>query len=184
MIKKIDYSKYFKIISKNLQNFNYKKIESVRKKISSLNKDNKIILIGNGGSASISNHVAVDITKILKKRAITFNEPNLITCFANDYGYEKWVEKALEAYALKGDIIILISSSGKSKNIINAAKYAKKMNIYVATFTGFKKNNPVSKLGNENLWINSTEYNVVEMVHHIWLLSIVDLIQSKKNSKN
>ena len=60
----------------------------------------------------------------------------------------------------------------------------KKKNIYVATFTGFKKNNPVSKLGNENLWINSTEYNVVEMVHHIWLLSIVDLIQSKKNSKN
>ena len=65
MIKKIDYSKYFKIISKNLQNFDYKKMESVRKKISSLNKDNKIILIGNGGSASISNHVDVDITKIL-----------------------------------------------------------------------------------------------------------------------
>ena len=69
MIKKIDYSKYFKIISKNLQNFDYKKMESVRKKISSLNKDNKIILIGNGGSASISNHVAVDITKILKKKS-------------------------------------------------------------------------------------------------------------------
>ena len=82
MINKIDYTKYFKNISKNLQNFDYKKMEAVRKKISSLNKDNKIILIGNGGSASISNHVAVDLTKILKKRAITFNEPNLITCFA------------------------------------------------------------------------------------------------------
>jgi D-sedoheptulose 7-phosphate isomerase len=180
MIREIKYSQYFKKISKNLQSFDYKKIESLRKKISSLNKNNKIILIGNGGSASISNHVAVDITKILKKRAVTFNEPNLITCFANDYGYEKWAEKALEAYALKDDVIILISSSGKSKNIINAAKYAKKNDIYLATLTGFKKNNPVSKLGNENLWINSTEYNVIEMVHHIWLLSIVDLIQTKK----
>ena len=67
MIRKINYSQYFKKISKNLQRFDYKKIESLRKKISSLNKNNKIILIGNGGSASISNHVAVDITKILKK---------------------------------------------------------------------------------------------------------------------
>ena len=81
---------------------------------------------------------------------------------------------------MKDDVIILISSSGKSKNIINAAKYAKKNNIYLVTLTGFKKNNPVSKLGNQNLWINSTEYNVIEMVHHIWLLSIVDLIQTKK----
>ena len=183
MIEKIKYSNYFENLSKNLNKFNYKKFEAIRSKISSLNKKNKIILIGNGGSASISSHVAVDITKILKKRAITFNEPNLITCFANDYGYERWAEKALEAYAIKDDIIILISSSGKSKNIINAAKYAKKNKIYLATFTGFKKNNPVSKIGNENLWVDSSEYNVIEMVHHIWLLSLVDLIKNYK-SKN
>jgi len=126
MIKKNNYSKYFENITNNVQSFDYRKIETIRKKISSLNKNNKIILIGNGGSASISSHVAVDLTKILKKRAICFNEPNLITCFANDYGYEKWAEKALEAYALKNDIVILISSSGKSKNLINAGKFAKK----------------------------------------------------------
>jgi len=176
MIKKNNYSKYFENITNNVQSFDYRKIETIRKKISSLNKNNKIILIGNGGSASISSHVAVDLTKILKKRAICFNEPNLITCFANDYGYEKWAEKALEAYALKNDIVILISSSGKSKNLINAGKFAKKKNLFVATFTGFKKNNPLSKIGNENLWVNSTKYNVVEMTHHIWLLALVDLI--------
>ena len=176
MIKKNNYSKYFENITNNVQSFDYRKIETIRKKISSLNKKNKIILIGNGGSASISSHVAVDLTKILKKRAICFNEPNLITCFANDYGYEKWAEKALEAYALKNDIVILISSSGKSKNLINAGKFAKKKNLFVATFTGFKKNNPLSKIGNENLWVNSTKYNVVEMTHHIWLLALVDLI--------
>ena len=176
MIKKINYSKYFENISKNVQSFDYKKIESIRKKISSLNKNNKIILIGNGGSASISSHVAVDLTKILKKRAICFNEANLITCFANDYGYEKWAEKALEAYALKNDVVILISSSGKSKNLINACKFAKKKGIFVATFTGFKKNNSLSKIGNINLWVNSSKYNVVEMTHHVWLLALVDLI--------
>ena len=176
MIKKDNYIKYFESISKSLQKFDYKKMEIIRSKISSLKKNNKIILVGNGGSASISNHVAVDITKILKKRAITFNEPNLITCFANDYGYEKWVEKALAAYALKNDLLILISSSGKSKNIINAARFAKRKGIYVITFTGFKKNNPLSQVGNVNLWVNSKEYNVIEMTHHIWLLAAVDLI--------
>lgn len=176
MIKKNNYHKYFESIANNIQSFDYKKIEIIRKKISSLNKNNKVILIGNGGSASISSHVAVDLTKILKKRAICFNEPNLITCFANDYGYERWVEKALESYALKNDIVILISSSGKSKNLINAAKFAKKKKLFVATFTGFKKNNPLSKIGNENLWVNSSRYNVVEMTHHIWLLALVDLI--------
>ena len=176
MIKKINYSKYFHNITNNVQSFDYNKIETIRKKISSLNKNNKIILIGNGGSASISSHVAVDLTKILKKRAICFNEPNLITCFANDYGYEKWAEKALEAYALKNDVVILISSSGKSKNLVNACKFAKKKKIYVVTLTGFKKNNPLSKLGNENLWVDSSKYNVVEMTHHIWLLALVDLM--------
>jgi D-sedoheptulose 7-phosphate isomerase len=81
-------------------------------------KNNKIIIVGNGGSASIAAHAAVDFTKVLKIRSITFNESNLITCFANDYGYENWVKKAIEFYALKGDILILISSSGKSQNLI------------------------------------------------------------------
>ena len=176
MIKKITYQKYFRDISKKINSFDYKKMEILKKKITSLNKNNKIILIGNGGSASISSHVAVDFTKILNKRAICFNDPNLITCFANDYGYEKWVAKALEAHALRKDLIILISSSGRSKNLINACKFARKKKIFVTTFTGFKKNNPLSKIGNQNIWVDSSKYNVVEMTHHIWLLALVDLI--------
>ena len=176
MIKKITYQKYFRDISKKINSFDYKKMEVLKKKITSLNKNNKIILIGNGGSASISSHVAVDFTKILNKRAICFNDPNLITCFANDYGYEKWVVKALEAHALRKDLIILISSSGRSKNLINACKFARKKKIFVTTFTGFKKNNPLSKIGNQNIWVDSSKYNVVEMTHHIWLLALVDLI--------
>lgn len=180
MIKKKKYSNYFENLSENLNKFNYKKLEAIRSKISSLNKKNKIILIGNGGSASISNHVAVDITKILKKRAITFNEPNLITCFANDYGYENWIKKAIEFYLDKDDVLILVSSSGQSKNIINAAKFAKKKGIILITFSGFKKNNPLSKIGKINIWVNSKVYNHVENIHQIQLLSIADLIAKSK----
>jgi len=76
-------------------------------------KGRKVILVGNGGSAAIASHVAVDLTKAARVRAINFNEADLITCFANDYGYEHWVEKALGAYADPGDLAILISSSGE-----------------------------------------------------------------------
>ena len=170
---------YCRNISKKLDLINISDFLVLRKKIAFLNKKNKIILIGNGGSASISSHVAVDFTKTTNFRAICFNEANLITCFANDYGYENWAKKALEFYAIPGDVIILISSSGKSKNLINACKFAKEKKYFVSTFTGFEKNNPLSKLGNINFWVNSKKYNFVEMIHHIWLVSLVDSFLKK-----
>ena len=97
----------------------------------------KVILVGNGGSASIASHVSVDLTKSAGCRSITFNEPDLLTCFANDYGYEKWVEKALDFYAEPGDLAILISSSGKSPNIINGALRARHLGLSVVTLSGF-----------------------------------------------
>jgi D-sedoheptulose 7-phosphate isomerase len=165
---------YTNEIYQKLKQLDHSQFENLRKKIILLNKKNKIILVGNGGSASISSHVAIDFTKITGKRAVCFNEANLITCFANDYGYPNWVAKSLKFFAIPGDIIILISSSGKSKNLLKACQFAKKNKFFVATFTGFKKNNPISKLGNTNFWVNSNKYNIIEMVHHIWLVSLVD----------
>ncbi len=154
-------------------------------KIASLIKDvkrnkKKVILVGNGGSAAMASHVSVDLTKACQIRAINFNEADLITCFANDYGYENWVEKALYSYADKKDLVICISSSGKSKNIINGAKFAKKLGCKVITLTGFNKLNPLRKTGHINLWLNSKNYNFIEMTHHTWLLSIVDFIAKAK----
>ncbi len=140
----------------------------------------KVILVGNGGSAALASHVIVDLTKMCKIRAINFNEADLLTCFSNDYGYENWVQKALSFYADKGDLVICISSSGQSKNIINGAKFAKKIGCKVVTLTGFKKNNKVRKIGHINLWLDSKNYNLVEMTHHIWLLAIVDFIARAK----
>jgi D-sedoheptulose 7-phosphate isomerase len=134
----------------------------------------KVILVGNGGSAAIASHVAVDLTKAAGVRAVNFNEADLLTCFANDYGYEQWVEKAIEAYADEGDTAVLISSSGKSPNILNGAAAASGRGLQVATLSGFDAKNPLRGLGDVNLWVDSNSYNVVEMVHQIWLLAVVE----------
>ena len=88
--------------------------------------NSKTMIFGNGGSAAISSHVSIDLTKNAKIRTMNFNEADLITCFSNDYGYDKWVEKAVEYYHQDKDVLILISSSGESMNMINAANFAKK----------------------------------------------------------
>jgi len=137
---------------------------------------NKVILAGNGGSAAIASHSAVDFTKNAKIRCINFNEADLITCFANDYGYEWWLQKAIEHYVDAGDLIILISSSGKSPNMINAARFVREQGLKVVTFTGFAPDNPLKTVGHLNVWVNSRAYNVIEMTHHIWLLAVCDLI--------
>jgi len=145
-------------------------------------KDAKIILAGNGGSAALSSHVAVDFTKTTKIRATNFNEADLITCFANDYGYENWLSQALKSYAKKNDLVILVSSSGQSKNMINAANFCKKQKISLITFTGFSKTNNLRKLGKINFWCDSKSYNKVEMTHHVWLLMIVDYMIKFKST--
>ena len=158
------------------------KIISARDVIVGVKKNNnKIMIFGNGGSAAIASHVSVDLTKNAKVRCTNYNEADLITCFANDYGYERWIEKAVDFYADQNDVLILISSSGKSKNMINACKSARNKKILkIITFTGHDKDNPLSKLGDINFWINSKAYNFVENTHQVWLLTICDLIIGKR----
>ena len=75
--------------------------------------------------------------------------------------------------------MIIISASGRSKNLLEAAKICKKKKILLYTLTGMSKSNPLKKLGNINLWVNSKAYNIIENIHQIWLLSIVDRIIGK-----
>ena len=154
------------------------------KKIFIITKKNKkkILIFGNGGSAAIASHFSIDLTKNAKIRCTNYNESDLITCFSNDYGYERWVEMAIKYYGNKGDVLIVISSSGKSKNIINGCIAAKKKKfLKIITLTGHSINNPVKKLGDINLWVNSKAYNYIENIHQFWLLSLVDLVIGKKN---
>ena len=122
----------------------------------------------------MASHVTVDLTKVAGVRAINFNEADLLTCFANDYGYEHWVEQALGFYADPIDLVVLISSSGKSSNIVNGAHKAREMKLPLITFSGFDIDNPLRRLGDLNFWAESHSYNIVEMTHHIWLLALVD----------
>ena len=174
-------SEYLNKLSKLIIDFRHEDFLKIVGALKEIKKNKKkVILVGNGGSAAMASHVSVDLTKICKIRAVNFNEADLLTCLSNDYGYEKWVQKALSFYADKGDLLICISSSGQSKNIINGAKYAKKMGCKVITLTGFDKKNRVRKIGHINLWADSKNYNLIEMTHHTWLLSIVDLIKKSK----
>ena len=180
-MKKDYLSNYLQKISRLITRYDEKSFFKIVKIIMETKKSKKkVILVGNGGSAAMASHVSVDLTKICKIRAINFNEADLLTCFSNDYGYENWVQKAIFFYADKGDLLICISSSGQSKNIINGAKFAKKIGCKVVTLTGFDKMNKVRRIGHINLWLNSKNYNLIEMTHHTWLLSIVDFLANSK----
>ena len=180
----MDYSSYLKQYNKSI----YELINSVNANLieqsvqliqRSIHNKSKVYIVGNGGSASIASHVSVDFAKVARVPSSTFNNSNLTTCFANDYGYENWVVEAIKAYTNINDLIILISSSGTSKNIVNAAQYCKDNNIDLITLSGFTKDNPLSTLGNVNFHIESTEYNYIEMSHHIILLALVDIFAKK-----
>ena len=168
-------------IKNNLNEINTKKLDKAVNLINKMSKKNKIILAGNGASAAISSHLAIDFTKAAGVRAVNFNESSLLTCFSNDFGYENWIKRALQYYLLPGDIIILVSSSGKSKNIVNAARFLRNKKNKLITLTGLNIKNPLKKLGNLNFFVNSKNYNVTESTHLVILLNIVEkLIKQKK----
>ena len=181
-ISEIYFRNYFSKIKSSLDLIEFRKLEEIANLIRKITKlGNKVIVVGNGGSASIASHLTVDFINAAKIKAINFNEPSIITCFSNDYGYENWVAKALDCYADAGDVVILISSSGQSKNMLIGANKAKSIDASIITLSGFLEDNPLRKLGYINLWVDSKEYNIVEMTHHIWLLAVVDyIIESNK----
>ena len=173
---------YFSNLKNLLQNDKYLEDLIKVKKIlvETHNSKNKTMIFGNGGSAAIASHFSVDLTKNARIRCTNYNESDLLTCFSNDFGYEKWVQKAIEYYGDEGDALILISAGGNSKNMVNAANFAKKKKLSkIITFTGNMKNNSLASLGDINFWVDSKSYNHIENVHQILLLSLVDLVIGK-----
>ncbi|MEK9627510.1 MAG: SIS domain-containing protein [Nitrospinota bacterium] len=144
-------------------------------------KGKKLIFIGNGASAGISSHMSTDYWKNGGVRAIAFNDSSLLTCISNDYGYEHVFEKPVEMFADKGDLLMAISSSGQSENILRAVKAAISAECKVITFSGFKDNNPLRQMGNYNFYSNSSSYGPVEITHLSICHCICDLIIQKKS---
>jgi D-sedoheptulose 7-phosphate isomerase len=135
-----------------------------------------IIILGNGGSNAIASHISQDYTKALGKKSVSFSDSSRLTCYINDYGMDEAYVKFLEHFCENDFLVILISSSGNSPNIINAAEYCKTNKIDFVTLSGFdldNKLNRFSDLSKLNFWVDSFDYGIVECLHQIILHSVI-----------
>lgn len=137
-------------------------------------EDCKLMFIGNGGSAAISSHMATDFGRNGGIRALAFNDGVLLTCMGNDFGYEQVFAKPVELFAAKGDCLVAVSSSGQSKNILNAVKAARAKDCGVITLSGFKKDNPLRAAGDINFYVPVEHYGYVEVIHQYICHAMID----------
>jgi D-sedoheptulose 7-phosphate isomerase len=137
---------------------------------------NKLIFVGNGGSAAIASHMATDYSKNGDIRSLALNDSSMLTCLGNDLGYDRVFAKQIELHARQEDLVIAISSSGRSANILNAVKAARAANCAVVTLSGFSADNPLRGLGDINFYIDSDRYGFVEIGHLTICHAILDFI--------
>ncbi len=140
----------------------------------------KVIFVGNGGSAAIASHQAVDYWKNGGMRAIAFNDPALLTCVGNDFGYPQVFAKPVTMFADRGDVLIAISSGGRSENILHAAAAGVEMGCRVITLSGFRPDNPLRSRGELNFYVPSDSYGFVEITHLAVCHCIVDTIIAQR----
>jgi len=138
-------------------------------------RGNKLIFIGNGGSQGISSHLAIDFSKNGGLRALAFSDAAALTCLGNDLGYENVFAKQIEFHARSGDLLVAISSSGNSPNIINGVAAARSRGCPIVSFSGFKEDNKLRRLGDVNFYVCSPEYGFVEVAHLALCHAILDL---------
>lgn len=137
-----------------------------------------VYFIGNGGSAAIASHMAIDFWKNGGMPAVAFNDGPLLTCISNDFGYKHVFEKPVEMFANKGDVLFAISSSGKSENILMGVKAARSKGCNIITLSGFGIDNPLRTMGDVNFYVPLSEYGPVEVAHQYichWILDILML---------
>jgi D-sedoheptulose 7-phosphate isomerase len=139
----------------------------------------RILIFGNGASASIASHAALDFTKQGKLEALCFSDAALITAYANDYGYENAYKEILTSYCRAGDIVFLISTSGESENIIKVSEKAKRLGLHTVSFTGRHVDNRLKRSTEVVFWVDSHAYNIVENIHAIWITALVDHLVGK-----
>ena len=146
-------------------------------------KKSKILIFGNGAGASIASHVATDLTKNAKVTAMSFDSSSYLTCLSNDYGYENIVLESIKNFYKKNDLVILLSASGNSPNMVKAAKYCNKKSIKFLSISGFSKMNKLNTNSKNKIWINSKSWNLVEILQLSILLSFIDKIIGKISYK-
>ncbi len=145
--------------------------------ISSTRPNNKVMLIGNGGSAAIASHAALDLWKNGNINATAFNDLVQLTALSNDFGFENVFVKAIERFAAPGDVLLAISSSGQSKNILSTPDIANRRGCRVITFSGFRPDNPLRSFGELNLYVPSHRYGIVESAHQAVMHGLIEELE-------
>lgn len=141
----------------------------------------KVIFVGNGGSAAIASHQAVDYWKNGGMRAVAFNDGALLTCVGNDFGYPHVFEKPVAMFADPGDVLIAISSSGRSENILRAVTAGETAGCRIVTLSGFEPGNALRGRGEVNFYVPSESYGYVEITHLAVCHCILDtIIESRR----
>lgn len=156
----------------------YSEIIKVAVDLLLISKKNRktIFFVGNGGSAGIAVHMTADYLKNGRIKTHSMFDISTITCLGNDFGYEYIFSKQLQVVAEKEDVLVAISSSGNSQNILNAVSIARERGCKIITFTGFKEDNKLRQLGDYNIYVPSMEYGIVESIHNMILQQFVDEI--------
>ncbi len=165
-------NKYEEVIQSLLQTF-YRHKE----------RQSRLFFLGNGGSAAIASHMTADFMKNGGMNTCSLYDYAVMTCMGNDYGYEYIFSKPLEFLLKEGDLVVAISSSGNSQNIINAIMVAKEKKAEVMTFTGFRPHNRARQLADISLYVPCGKYGMVESIHNLILQQIVDMIMERDGVK-
>ncbi len=142
-------------------------------------EDSQIFFIGNGGSSAIASHMTADFMKNGGMKTYSLYDNAVTTCMGNDYGYDFVFSRPLELLGQENDLLVAVSSSGNSQNIINAIKMANEKNMETITFTGFRKDNKAKQLGIINVYVPSEKYGIVESIHNLMLQQVVDMIMER-----
>jgi D-sedoheptulose 7-phosphate isomerase len=135
----------------------------------------RVYLVGNGGSLAICTHTVSDLIR-KSIRAFTFDNAALISSVSNDFGYDNVFAFPLEVLLDNNDILIAITSSGRSQSIVSACKISRSKKCDLFTFTGMQEDNPVRKLGDINIYVPENDYGYIEMLHHQICHAITDTL--------
>ena len=137
--------------------------------------------VGNGGSAAMCSHLSQDMLNKLGARSMVLGDASLMTCMANDFGYENVYYKPLKTLAKSGDLLIAISSSGDSENIISCSKMALETGIDLISLSGLHENNRLWSMESDlSFFVTSNLYGIVEVAHEAILHSVIETLWLNK----
>ena len=180
------YLKYFQSINEGLVNSIYRlsKVKTepdiffltIKEALNTLRVNkNKIYFFGNGASAAFANHMALDFSKNGKILSRSLSDSAMLTALSNDYSYEKAMLEYLKIEGVsKEDLVITISSSGNSPNILNVLCHCKENNIKTLALSGLNIDNNSISLADYSIYVPMKTYGMVECIHQIFLHLILD----------